>query len=276
MAERPVIDNIFGSTHYYQATIQYDGTGYAGFQWQKDIPSIQHDFNLAVQKLLEGRFTTLGASRTDTGVHAMEQVVKISSQFKIDHPDFVKALNQMLPNQIRCLEFRPCRSDFHPAADPVAKEYRYFFTNVRNVDPENHKFIANIPYQLNLDDMQTCVNSLVGTHDFHNFCSAGSNVKSSIRTITQCELTQINPQDIFNHTNLFRISPNLTSCYQLRIEGNGFLKQMIRHLMSSFWMVGCGKLSTQEFSNLLNGPKKEKRLWKVAAPYGLFLHKITF
>ena len=271
-----MIDNTFGDTHYYKATIQYDGTGYAGFQWQKDIPSIQNDFNEAIKKLIDGKFTTLGASRTDTGVHAMVQVVKISSQTKIEHAGVVVALNSLLPKQIRCLEFGPCKSDFRPAVDPLSKEYRYFFTNTRNVIPENQRYIANFPLQLDLNAMQVCVQAIIGTHDFHNFCSAGSNVKSTIREITSCELSEINPHTVLSRSELFKISKDLDNCYQLRIEGNGFLKQMVRHIVSGLWMVGSGKLTTEEFLNLLNGPKRDKRVWKVAAPYGLYLHEIKY
>lgn len=268
--------NTFGNTHYYKAIIQYDGSGYAGFQWQKDIPSIQNDFNQAMTKLIAGKFTTLGASRTDTGVHALEQVVKISSQIKIDHEGFSVALNRFLPKQIRCLNFGPCPSDFAPAVDPLSKEYRYLFTNTRNVLPENQRYIANFPYQLNLDAMKICVQGIVGTHDFRNFCSAGSNVKSTVRDISICELSLINPHDVLSESELFQISKDLQSCYQLRIVGNGFLKQMIRHIVSGLWMVGSGKYSPEEFLNLLSVPKRDKRIWKVAAPYGLYLHQINY
>jgi tRNA pseudouridine38-40 synthase len=89
--------------HFYLARLQYDGTGYYGFQWQKDLPTIQDDFNLALSKLVDGRITTMGASRTDTGVHALEQFLKITSENEIDLTNLVKDLNKILPPQISCL-----------------------------------------------------------------------------------------------------------------------------------------------------------------------------
>jgi tRNA pseudouridine38-40 synthase len=261
-------------SYYYKATIQYDGTGYSGFQWQKEIPTIQNDFNQAIQKIIQGKVTTMGASRTDTGVHAMVQLVKITSQIQIDCPTFVVALNQMLPAQIRCVHINPCSRKFKPASDPESKEYRYYFTNKRNVSPEERRFISNFSVPLNFDLMRICSREILGTQNFQNFCSTGSNVKTTIREITKCELTEINPHSVFSPSDLFYLPQELTHCYQLRIEGNGFLKQMIRHIMSAQWMVGSGKLTTEEFIELLKGPKKEKRLWKVAAPNGLFLHEI--
>lgn len=262
--------------HYYKATIQYDGTGYAGFQWQKEIPSIQNDFNQAIKQVIEGKITTMGASRTDSGVHAMEQVVKISSQNFIECASSLIELNQMLPAQIKCLDIIPCKGDFKPASDPLFKEYRYYFTNKRNVSIDDRRFISNFPIQLDLNAMLICVSAILGTHDFRNFCSAGSNVKSTIRNITFCELSEINPHAVLTKSKLFSIPKDLTTCYQFRIEGNGFLKQMIRHLVSAMWMVGSGKLTTTDFLNQLNGPKRDKRIWKVAAPNGLFLYEIKY
>lgn len=262
--------------YYYKATIQYDGTGYAGFQWQKDIPSVQNDFNLALKTLVEGKITTMSASRTDTGVHAIDQVVKITSQYSIDTSSFLPSFNQTLPAQIKCLEIVPCKGEFKPASDPISKEYRYYFTNQRSVQPEDRRFVANFPLELDFDLMKECLKEILGTHDFRNFCSAGSNVKSTIRTIHFCELSEINPQTIFLDSHLFQFPQHLLSCYQLKIEGNGFLKQMIRHLMSGLWMVGSGRITKADFIHILNGPLKEKRLWKVAAPNGLFLYKITY
>lgn len=262
--------------HYYKATIQYDGTNYAGFQWQKDIPSIQNDLNQAIKNIISGKITTMGASRTDTGVHAREQIVKVTSENPIECSTFLDPFNKVLPSQIRCLEFIPCKWDFKPASDSISKEYHYYFTNKRNVPADERRFVSNFSLQLDLDAMMICVQAILGTHDFHNFCSAGSNVKSTIRDITFCELSQINPHTTLSNSEIFSLPKYLVNCYQLKIEGNGFLKQMIRHLVSALWMVGSGKLTTADFLYLLNGPKKEKRIWKTAAPNGLFLFKTKY
>ncbi len=264
------------ASHYYMATIQYDGTGYAGFQWQKDIPSIQNDFNQAIKKLIEGKVTTMGASRTDTGVHALKQIVKVTSERPIEVTDFLNSFNSVLPKQIKCIDFKSCRSDFRPANDPHSKEYRYYFTNKRNVAPDARRFISNFPLPLNQDSMSDCVKAIKGTHSFHNFCSAGSNVKSTIRDISFCELSEINPQLTFPKSDLFYIPQDLDRCFELKIMGNGFLKQMIRHIVSALWMVGSGKMSEEDFLYQLEGPKKEKRLWKVAPANGLFLMDIMY
>lgn len=262
--------------NYYKATIQYDGTGYFGFQWQKDIPTIQNDFNLALAKLVSGKITTMGASRTDSGVHALEQFVKITSENEIDCETFLEKFNKTLPSQIRCLRITPCEGSFNPIMASSSKEYRYLFTNKLNSGCIDQRFVANNPYALDIKLMKECAELIVGKHNFHNFFSAGSNVKTTIREVLFCELTEIDPHTVLPRNDIFSLPEDLKQCYQLRIEGKGFLKQMVRHLMSALWLVGGGKISKDEFKLLLNGPVKSSRLWKVASPRGLYLYQFKF
>lgn len=259
---------------YYKILVQYDGTGYFGFQWQKDLRTIQEEINLALARLVPGKITTMGASRTDTGVHALGQFVKITSENEFDLTGFRQKFNHVLPQEIRCLEIHASDIAYRPTNDCFSKEYRYLFTNTIGDNHRERRFIANNPYPLNLDAMKSCVAALIGEHSFHNFVSMGSNVKTTIRTITAAELTEVNPKDLFRNSEVFHT--DVEKCYQLRIEGNGFLKQMIRHLMTALWKVGNGRITVGEFMEILNGPKKEKTLWKVAHPKGLFLWKIDY
>ncbi|HAZ12975.1 MAG: tRNA pseudouridine(38-40) synthase TruA [Bdellovibrionales bacterium GWA2_49_15] len=262
--------------YYYKTKIQYEGTNYAGFQWQNGIQTVQGEFNSALSKLIDGKFTTMGASRTDTGVHALDQVVKISCENPINFSSFLEIFNKELSSQVRCIDIEPCEGIFRPATEAISKEYRYFFTNKTQVSKEDGQFIANISHNLNLEAMTKCTRAFVGTHDFCNFYSSGSNVKSTVRNISFCELSTVDPHELFSDFELFRIPKVVRHCYQLKIEANGFLKQMIRHIVSALWMVGSGKISTEEFFTLLDGPKKAKQLWKVASPNGLFLYRINW
>jgi tRNA pseudouridine38-40 synthase len=261
--------------YYYKALIQYDGTNYFGFQWQKGLPSIQNTFNESLGQIRSGKVTTMGASRTDTGVHAVEQIVKITSEKPIKIELVLPKLNRALPSQIKCLDLLPCEGSFKPTVGSYCKEYRYLFTNLIESSCIDQKFIANNPYRLDIEQMKKCAQTIVGTHDFQNFYSAGSNVKSTIRDISFCELSKIDPHVVLPQTGVFSLPLDLRECFQLKIVGNGFLKQMVRHLMSALWLVGGGKISPDEFDLLLKGPQKTKRLWKVATPRGLYLYKIT-
>lgn len=258
--------------NYYKAIIQYDGSDRIGFQYQEDMPTIQGDINLSLQKILQGKVTTRAASRTDKGVHAFGQVVKISAEDS--SPLDVATLNSSLPSHIRCLSISPCAGDFIPSVDQTSKEYRYVFTNTPGISGQDQRYIAQTPFSLNFDHMQTCVAMLKGTNDFKNFWSIGGHSNTTIRDILECDLTLINPQEFFKDS-LFTAG-DVTSCWQFRIVGKGFLKHMVRHLVGSLWMVGNGRLTVDDFSKLLHGEQKEQRPWKKADPRGLYLLKVSY
>ena len=258
--------------NYYKAIIQYDGTDRIGFQWQEGMPTIQGDINIALQKILEGKVTTRSASRTDKGVHAFGQVVKISAEdsSQLD----AGRLNAALPSHIKCLDLSPCAGEFIPSVDQISKEYRYLFTNTPGVSGQDQRFIAQTPYPLNIENMQTCIEMLKGRNDFKNFWSIGGISNTTIRDILECDLTLINPDDLFKDS-LFSAG-TVTSCWQFRIVGKGFLKHMVRHLVGALWKVGNGRLTVENFSQYLNGELREQRPWKKADPRGLYLLKVTY
>ena len=255
--------------YYYKIKIQYAGTNYSGFQFLPNLKTVQGEINLALTNTVKGKVTTVGASRTDTGVHAHEQIVKVSSEWEI--LNLAELLNENLPKDIRCLKSESCSGDFHPSANAKTKEYRYFFTNKKQAI--SMPFIVNFANPLDIEKMQKCMQLLIGKHDFCNFYSQGSNVKSTIRTIHRCELSIVLPSE-FLDKKMF-VTPD-EECFQLLILGDGFLKQMIRHIVSGLWMVGSGKMSVAEFAQLLDGEKSKKQLWKVAPANGLFLYKINY
>lgn len=263
---------------YYKAVISYDGTQYCGFQWQKDIPTVQDTINQAIATLVSVKFSTLGASRTDTGVHARHQVVKITLSEYWKPSLLLHQLNQVLPSDIILRSLEECDGSFKVAADHRTKEYRYFFTNEKFLSPDKLRFCSNFSRPLDFQSIQTCLEKIKGVHDFATFSSQGSNVKSSVREIFACDLSIVNPHELFSESQLFNFPSDLRHCYQLRFVGNGFLKQMIRHLVSSLWLVGSGKLSTQDFEMLLMQGRvpNAKRLWRVAPANGLFLYEISY
>ncbi len=261
---------------YSKAIIQYDGSHYAGFQWQKNAHTIQAAINQALEIVHPAPCTTMSASRTDSGVHALEQVIRITSTQAVNHGELLLTLNKTLPSQIKILTLDPCERSFNPALDSKSKEYAYLFTNRQIASIEERKYIANISNPLDIKKMKRCVSEIKGTHDFCNFVSTGSSVKTTIRSVIHCELSEINPHHFFTASTLFSLPLEVERCYQLKIEANGFLKQMIRHLIAALWRVGSGKLTEAEFISLLQAPRIDKQLWRVATPSGLYLCKINY
>lgn len=261
---------------YSKAILQYDGSNYAGFQWQKNAHTIQEAINRALALSHKGQCTTMSASRTDSGVHALGQVIRITSTTPFTGQDHLARLNHHLPSQIRVLTLDACEQSFNPALDSLSKEYSYLFTNRQQASETERKYVANISNPLNLSSMNDGIREIIGTQDFCNFVSTGSSVKTTIRTVHKCELTQINPHDFLQASALFPLPKELQSCFRFRIQANGFLKQMIRHLVAGLWRVGSGKLSVDEFIHLLHSPKNPKQLWRVATPSGLYLCEINY
>jgi tRNA pseudouridine38-40 synthase len=258
--------------NYYKAILQYDGSDHIGFQYQEGMPTIQGDLNLSLQKILTGKVTTRAASRTDKGVHAVGQVIKISAEDPT--PLNAAQLNEVLPSHMRCLDLSPCPGDFIPSVDQTSKEYRYLFTNTPGTSGQTQRYIAQTPYTLNFDHIHACVAMLKGRNDFKNFWSIGGLSNTTIREILECDLTLIEPDELFKGT-LFTAG-DVTSCWQFRIVGKGFLKHMVRHLVGALWMVGNGRLTVKDFSLLLYGEQKEQRPWKKADPRGLYLLKVNY
>lgn len=252
-----------GAMNFYQAILQYDGSERQGFQHSEGMLTIQGDINQALATILKGEFATRAASRTDKGVHALAQVVKISAEDSVNLGPF----NAALPAHIHCLELTTCAQEFIPSIDQTSKEYRYLFADVEQ------RYIAQAPAPLDIASMQTCVEMLKGTNDFKNFWSIGGVSNTTVREILDCDLTMTNPQDLFKNT-LF--SSELTSCWQFRIHGRGFLKHMVRHLVGALWQVGTGKLTPEDFARYLHGELKPQRPWKKADPRGLFLVKVHY
>jgi len=262
--------------YYSKIVLQYLGSDFAGFQWQKNAPTIQSTLNHALSQYLGCEFSTMGASRTDSGVHALEQFVRLTSREAPSYLEAKEKLNQLLPKSIRCLSFTSSTQLFRPALDSTSKAYSYLFTNKERASLEDRKLIANISNPLTLEPMLECLEMIKGTHDFRYFSSTGSNVKTSVRKVMNCSLKEINPHEFFSHHPLFVIPSSIERCYELQIEADGFLKQMIRHLVAGLWRVGSGRLSPSEFKNLLDSPHSQKQLWRVATPSGLYLRKINY
>jgi tRNA pseudouridine38-40 synthase len=143
------------------------------------------------------------------------------------------------------------------------------------MNASEQEFIANFGKKLNMDLIQEALPLFIGEHNFQNFYSKGSNVTSTVRTIISIELKIINPHEIFRDS-LFSAPEHLTECYQLKINGSGFLKQMIRHMVSSLWMIGTGKITNAQLKEFIDGNQQANQLWKVAPPNGLFLNKIYY
>lgn len=251
--------------HYYRLTIQYKGTRYLGWQIQPEGLTVQGELNQALRIVSKSDdVKSLGSGRTDAGVHALGQVVKVGIHLQIAPQNLLKALNVNLPDDIRVIQADLSDEAFMPTIHAQSKEYHYRFTCERMFTAFQNDLIYNHPFELDIEKMREACKILIGTHDFSNFYCEGTEVAHNIREIFECEILKIE-QD----------SWMLPSHYVFRIVGSGFLKQMVRLLMGAIWNVGRGKITLEQFKSAL-GPVKVQRLGPVAPPNGLYMVRVNY
>lgn len=253
--------------HYYKLVLQYKGTRYLGWQVQPEHAglTVQGELNRAFRTLSKSEnVKSLGAGRTDAGVHALGQVAKVAVELDIPCENLVKALNANLPDDIRVLEAEISNEEFFPTVHAKSKEYHYRFTSNKTFTAFQNELIQNQTFDLDLKKMQDVCKILIGRHDFTNFYCEGTEVASNIREIYECEILEV-PEGNWM----------LPSHYIFRIVGNGFLKQMVRCLMGAVWSVGRGKITLEEFQNALSATKVP-RIAPVAPPNGLYMVRVNY
>lgn len=257
------------SNHFfYRIDLRYKGTNYIGWQVQaeSDGPTIQGELNKILRLMSKSNeVRTIGSGRTDGGVHALCQVVRVEMPLKIDPDSLMKGLNGLLPSDIRVLKVTNSTENFHPIYQAIWKEYLYLFS-IGPIDNFDRDLITYLPkWNGDLELMAQCANLLVGKHDFQNYFCTGTPTKSTVREIFECDLTK-------RHF----ITPwgDEREIFQFRVKGNGFLKQMVRLMVGSIWAVGQNKISLQHFEKSLK--EVTGKLAPVAPPQGLYLSKVFY
>lgn len=252
--------------YHYRLTISYQGTQYLGWQIQPESygKTIQGEINSALTKIAKShQVRTMGSGRTDTGVHALGQVVKATIPLKINPKSLVKAMNSHLPEDIRVIDAIDSDDAFIPTADAVSKEYHYRFSVNDYHPPFAQNLIAHCPYDLDLELMQKACAVFIGEHDFTNYFCEGTPVSSYVRHIYECEIYEVQATELF------------PSYFVFRVVGNGFLKQMVRLMMGAIWRVGRKKVTLEELKNSLS-PIKQDKIGATAPGHGLYMIRVNY
>ncbi len=200
--------------------ISYDGTNYCGWQIQINGITVEEVINRELSSLLGEKISVIGASRTDSGVHAMGNVAVFDTETKIPAEKISFALNQRLPDDIRIQKSEEVSEDFHPRYCDSTKTYEYKILNRRFPDPLLRLYTHFVYMPLDVELMKRGAEYLVGEHDFASFCSAGSQVKTTVRTVYTLDVKEEN--DVIS----------------IRISGNGFLYNMVRIIVGTLLKVG--------------------------------------
>ena len=238
-------------------TVAYDGTAYHGWQFQPGQPTIEGVLNWALEDLLNEDTEVIGASRTDTGVHALGNVCIFDTESRIPGEKFAAALNARLPEDIRIMKSEECAPDFHPRYDAHDKVYEYRITRARIMPPTKRLYSTHIYYTLDVQRMREAASYLVGRHDFAAFCSAGSTVKDTVRTVIAVDVLEEN-EDIV-----------------IRVKGEGFLYNMVRIIAGTLINVGSGRMKPGAVKNAVLGASRELA-GPTAPAQGLTLMEINY
>ena len=169
-------------------TVAYDGTNYCGWQIQDNGITIEEVLNRELSKLLQEDIKIIGASRTDSGVHAYGNIAVFDTNSRIPAEKFAIGLNHYLPDDIRVQKSDEVESDYHPRYRNTEKMYEYTILNTKINLPIYSRYSYHVYHPLDFEVMKEAAALLVGEHDFSAFCSAGSQVKSKVRTIYEVSL----------------------------------------------------------------------------------------
>lgn len=202
--------------------IAYDGTNYCGWQMQINGITVEEVINKALSDLLGEKIAVIGASRTDSGVHALANVAVFDTNTKIPAEKISYALNQRLPDDIRIQESMEVSDDFHPRYCNSKKTYEYKIYNTRFPMPTERLYSHFVFMPLDIEKMKEAAAYIIGEHDFKSFCSARSQVENTVRTVYTLDISRDN--------NMIHI----------KISGNGFLYNMVRIIVGTLIKVGLG------------------------------------
>jgi tRNA pseudouridine38-40 synthase len=238
-------------------TLSYDGTGFHGWQRQNGLRTVQEVLEVAIRQLTGSRPATTASGRTDAGVHALGQVIHFLSDSGLSAGTFVKALNAILPPDVRVSDAEEKPQAFHATLDAKSKRYRYVIDNGTFANVFQLRFSWHVRRALDDKAMARAGQFLLGRHDFHSFETEWPNRMSSVRTIFDLTVERAE------------------SVVTIEVEADGFLYNMVRSIVGTLVLVGTGKRSEQWVAEVLAA--ENRGLAGPTAPArGLFLVKVCY
>ena len=247
-----------GAKTNYKLLLEYDGSGYHGWQRQRGVLTIQEVVETRLAVMTCEPVTLIGAGRTDAGVHARGQVANFLTSTGIPPRRLLEGLNGLLPEDIVALDLSAVPRDFHARYRARSKLYEYRIHNSSRRLALGRQYVWHIGQPLNWDLMEESLGSLEGRHDFASFQAAGSSVRNTERTVLSTAVVAY-PEDIWS----------------IQIAADGFLRHMVRTIVGTLVEVGRGKLSDEEFVALL-AARDRKRAGMTAPARGLCLVEVRY
>lgn len=235
----------------------FNGSAYHGWQIQANAVTVQGLVENAISGIFGGHHTVYGCSRTDAGVHANEFFCNFRTEKEIPCEAVVRAMNANLPYDIAVTHCCEMPLDFHSRYSCSSKEYVYRIRNSTVRDPFSVTTAYHYRYPLDETLLDKTAKDYIGTHDFKAFCSSGSSVESTVRTVKNAGVERQNDMVLFT------------------VEADGFLYNMVRIMVGTLLGVNEGKIDSDAVPSILLSKNREKA-GITAPPQGLFLNHVKY
>ncbi len=242
----------------FKMVVEYDGTGYCGWQWQKNGLSIQQVLEETIRRITQEKVAVIGSGRTDAGVHALNQVASFRSNTRLPAEILYRGINGLLPPDIVLKALEEVAWEFNALRDARGKVYFYRICNKRLRPALGRDYFWFIHHPLDLLLMEQAAQYLIGRHDFSCFCATGSDVKDRTRTVTD-----------------ININRDEDGLLEITIEAQGFLKYMVRNIVGTLVEVGRGKRNPSDMKDIIESC--DRNIAGITAPArGLYLKEVKY
>lgn len=241
----------------YRALLEYDGTGFLGYQRQRaGTRTVQGELERTLSQLARQPVMVTGAGRTDTGVHALGQVISFTIEWRHEAQALQRALNANLPDDIAVRDVQATGETFHPRFDARRRAYIYYVYNTAVRSPLRRRHSWHVQRALDLEQMNAAAAVLVGSHDFATF-GLPPQGEQTVREVFAASWT---PWE---------------GLLAFQIEANAFLYRMVRSLVGSLVAVGLGAWTDDEFIDAFESCDRSRSA-AAAPPQGLYLASISY
>lgn len=242
-----------------KAIVAYDGTNFAGYQSQPNMRTVQSEIDKALVKIHKNKTAHAVASgRTDAGVHANGQVIHFDTSLTLAPDRWQRALNVLLPTDIRIVGVTYIDEKFHARYLATGKTYVYKWTYEEVQSPFDRNYSVHLGHwRPDIDKMQEAATYLIGTHDFTSYCSSKTATSNRVRTIRLLKVERVGDELI------------------LTVEGDGFLYNMVRTIAGMLLAVGIGWNEPKDLQSIL-ALKDRQAAGKTAPAHGLYLDSVTY
>jgi tRNA pseudouridine38-40 synthase len=242
---------------HFKATVEYDGTDFAGFQWQHATRTVQGTLETAIATRTGQTTRVAGAGRTDAGVHAVGQVVSFGVETRIPTERMALALNSALPPDLTVRRVEEVGAEFHARFSASSRAYAYLILNRQTPSALMRRYAAFTPFALDVDAMKAAAAMLPGEQDFAAFANELTEEQTTFRDVMRCQVGRYRRFVL------------------VRIEANAFLRGMVRNIVGTLMEVGTGKRAPDELHAILQS--RDRRLAGPSAPpQGLFLMRVRY